>query len=292
MGGSSGCEFNRMRSQIGTAMQHRTYATILVGSNALAREGLSRILRSASFRIAVSVSCINDAALETLSRDQVPLLVLDAGHALHEAIGQIEIFKEHFPGGRVAVLASEYELAGVIAAFQAGANSCFVHVADAASFVKSLELVMMGETLLPPEILPLILDHEDPIDDDALVPDAEIASGIVLNGGEGYVPQLSARENCILRCLTEGHSNKTIARKINIAEATVKVHIKAILRKIRVHNRTQAAMWAVNHGSSTAALPGIAVRQIESAVEPEENGSKVAPRDHVLLQVIPGRKRF
>jgi len=38
-----------------------------------------------------------------------------------------------------------------------------------------------------------------------------------------------------------------IARKLDVAEATVKVHIKAILRKIRVANRTQAAMWAVNH---------------------------------------------
>src|SRR5258708_2688593 len=181
-------------------MQRRTFATVLVGPNALAREGLSRILRAASFRIAASVTCISDASLSTLPRDQILLLVLDAGNALQEAIEQIEIFKEHFPDGRVAVLASDYELAGVISAFQAGANSYFVHVTDAASFVKSLELVMMGETLLPPEILPLILDHEDPSDDNALAPDAEIASGIVLKAGDGYVPQLSARENCILRC--------------------------------------------------------------------------------------------
>ena len=91
--------------------------------------------------------------------------------------------------------------------------------------------------------------------------------------------------------MTEGYSNKTIARKINVAEATVKVHIKAILRKIRVHNRTQAAVWAVNHGSLAAALQGTAVRQIESAVEPGGNGSKVAPRDHAVLQMIPGRQR-
>src|SRR5262249_11218765 len=43
--------------------------------------------------------------------------------------------------------------------------------------------------------------------------------------------------------------NKCIARKSDIAEATVKVHIKAILRKIKVNNRTQAAIWAMNNGS-------------------------------------------
>jgi two-component system nitrate/nitrite response regulator NarL len=49
--------------------------------------------------------------------------------------------------------------------------------------------------------------------------------------------------------LIEGNSNKSIARKIDIAEATVKVHVKAILRKIRVQNRTQAAIWGMNNES-------------------------------------------
>ena len=45
----------------------------------------------------------------------------------------------------------------------------------------------------------------------------------------------------------EGDSNKLIARKFDITEATVKVHVKAILRKIRAKNRTQAAIWAASH---------------------------------------------
>jgi two-component system nitrate/nitrite response regulator NarL len=51
-----------------------------------------------------------------------------------------------------------------------------------------------------------------------------------------------------LHCLIEGASNKSIARTIHIAEATVKVHVKAILRKLRVQNRTQAAIWGMNNG--------------------------------------------
>jgi two-component system nitrate/nitrite response regulator NarL len=57
-----------------------------------------------------------------------------------------------------------------------------------------------------------------------------------------------------LNRLIEGDSNKVIARKIDIAEATVKVHIKAILRKIHVQNRTQAAIWAMSNGLSFAAM--------------------------------------
>jgi two-component system nitrate/nitrite response regulator NarL len=64
-----------------------------------------------------------------------------------------------------------------------------------------------------------------------------------------YASRLSARQQSILGCLVQGDSNKAIARKMALAEATVKVHIKAILRKVRVRNRTQAAIWAKSNGS-------------------------------------------
>jgi two-component system nitrate/nitrite response regulator NarL len=63
---------------------------------------------------------------------------------------------------------------------------------------------------------------------------------------------LSEREEQILKDLVKGLSNKTIARKLDIAEATVKVHMKSVLRKIRVANRTQAAIWALENGYGVA----------------------------------------
>jgi two-component system nitrate/nitrite response regulator NarL len=58
---------------------------------------------------------------------------------------------------------------------------------------------------------------------------------------------LSSREAEILSSLMEGTPNKLIARKLHVTEATVKVHVKAVLRKIGAANRTQAAMWAKGH---------------------------------------------
>jgi two-component system nitrate/nitrite response regulator NarL len=66
-----------------------------------------------------------------------------------------------------------------------------------------------------------------------------------IDGQDGFIPQLSTREKCILRCLAKGDANKVIARKVGIPEVTVKVHVRAILRKIGVRNRTQAAIWAM-----------------------------------------------
>jgi DNA-binding NarL/FixJ family response regulator len=65
---------------------------------------------------------------------------------------------------------------------------------------------------------------------------------------------LSEREEQILKALVHGYSNKMIARMHSVTEATVKAHMKAILRKIRVANRTQAAIWALRNSSFSEEL--------------------------------------
>jgi two-component system nitrate/nitrite response regulator NarL len=57
---------------------------------------------------------------------------------------------------------------------------------------------------------------------------------------------LTARESEVLASLSRGHSNKEIARELTMSAATVKVHLKGVLRKLQVRNRTEAAVWAIN----------------------------------------------
>jgi DNA-binding NarL/FixJ family response regulator len=144
-------------------------------------------------------------------------------------------------------VADHHRLDELVSAFRAGANGYFVDVMTCDAFIKSMELLMMGETIFPPA-LSFVLDPEG---DHPGEPGDENNQAILVTTEDALTPQLSPREKSILRCLIEGDSNKCIARKIDIAEATVKVHVKAILRKIRVQNRTQAAIWAVNNGSLT-----------------------------------------
>jgi two-component system nitrate/nitrite response regulator NarL len=59
---------------------------------------------------------------------------------------------------------------------------------------------------------------------------------------------LTPRELDILKCLTDGASNKLIARDLGITESTVKIHMKSLIRKIGAQNRTQAALWAIESG--------------------------------------------
>ena len=296
---------------------------VLVGPNVLLREGLARILGAADFRILASASGVDDPVLSSFPQEQPILLIIDVSDDFDTALAQIESFKQRYPTGRVAVLAHQHQLTEMVSAFRLGANAYLVNVATCDTFIKSLELVMLGVTLLPPEILTFISDrqdcsrtgrsangqnghaagdeddadadngHADDDDDggdDGEMVGAEVGTNEHLpKAKSSYSPRLSARQQSILRCLIQGDSNKTIARKMAIAEATVKVHVKAILRRIRVHNRTQAAIWAMNNGPFISAkdasqvleelpvepFPSLDVAQVLSAGH--KNGSKSLP---------------
>jgi two-component system nitrate/nitrite response regulator NarL len=105
-----------------------------------------------------------------------------------------------------------------------------------------LELIMLGESVLPFQVVRSIMNQAPQTQEPSLQNKSVEPS---LYGATTC--KLSAREAQILGCLKEGAPNKLIARKLDITEATIKVHIKAILRKIGVANRTQAAMWATAH---------------------------------------------
>jgi two-component system nitrate/nitrite response regulator NarL len=279
-------------------------------------------LSAADFSILGSASGVDDPLLSSLPQEQPILLIIDASDDFDTALGQIESFKHRHPAGRVAVLAHEHQLTDMVSAFRLGANAYLVNVATCDTFIKSLELIMLGVTLLPPEILAFISDrqdrsrnghaaghndhaavdeddaddgHPDGDDDDSRDDGEMVGTEVGTNehaseAKSSYTPRLSARQQAILRCLIQGDSNKTIARKMAIAEATVKVHVKAILRRIRVHNRTQAAIWAMSNGPFISAkddpspaleklpvepFPSLDVAQILAAGH--KNGSKSLP---------------
>jgi two-component system, NarL family, nitrate/nitrite response regulator NarL len=252
-------------------MERLLFETVLVSANALLRDGLARILGAADFHIAASSSFVDDDVLDSLPQEPVILLIVDASGDFDAAIGQIEPFKRRCPTGRVAILGGQrqLQLPQMVSAFQAGANAYFTSFTTSEAFIKSLELVMLGETILPSALLTHLLNqrgrrngrnlkHDGPNNDEdgndidheehGHNDDSDEIKAISPDVEGHYSPHLSVRQMSILHCLIEGDSNKAIARKMNIADATVKVHVKAILRKIRVDNRTQAAIWAMRHG--------------------------------------------
>jgi two-component system, NarL family, nitrate/nitrite response regulator NarL len=259
-------------------MEVGSFGTVLIGHNALLRQGLAHILDATEFGVLASAPDTDIAALSSIPEDRPLLLIIEVSGDFEATLSQIESFKARYPAARVAVLAHPHQfhrLPEMVLAFRAGANAYFVNVATCDVFIKSLELIMLGETILPSAILPLLCGNDGEPDDgnghldvddinrcahdndvkdhdkfdDGLDDDTESVAGKLPEIEGHHAPRLSSRQKLILHCLTVGDSNKTIARKIHITEATVKVHLKTILRKIRVHNRTQAAIWAMINGS-------------------------------------------
>jgi DNA-binding NarL/FixJ family response regulator len=220
-------------------MRGRAYATVVVGQCSLLREGLVQMLRAtdSKFRLVAVAPTLSDPRLQPLERHQLLLLIAESGSAAQASmVEQIEAFRHQQPAGRVALVSDHYDLPWMVSAFRAGANAYFPKIVASDYLMKALELVMLGETILPPELLSNLCHQiEDPRDVRRMEGGPDKAQCIL--------PKLSSREECILRCIAEGDSNKIIARKMGIADATVKVHVKAILRKIGVQNRTQAAIW-------------------------------------------------
>ncbi|MCK1422216.1 response regulator transcription factor [Bradyrhizobium sp. 180] len=232
----------------------RSLTTIVIGGNSLRKDALTEFLRSADFGTVSSVTCADRLYVRKFEQGQKLFVLVHTGDDFQIVREQIEPLRRGHPDGRVVVVADRYRPDEVAATFQAGANGYFVDVMSRDVFTRSIELVIMGETVFPPAFLPLSLDLKGGHNDRATA-----RKDLTVTPDERSAQQLSPRQKSILRCVIEGDSNKCIARKIDIAESTVKVHVKAILRKIGVHNRTQAAIWGIsNELSENANSPPVA----------------------------------
>jgi DNA-binding NarL/FixJ family response regulator len=257
------------------------FATFIVGKSVLIREGIARILSAANFRTLASVSCIDDLSPSKLQSHPSLVLIVHAGDDFESAVEQIELLRERHPKARIAVVADHYRLHEMVSAFRAGASGYFIDVMTCDVFIKSIELVMMGETIFPPAFMSSILDFEG--DHFAKAEPRIDNDRAIAFTTDRITQQLSPREKSIMQCLIAGDSNKSIARKIDIAEATVKVHVKAILRKIRVQNRTQAAIWGMNNGSLVRPTNGDSntCEQLPSSIEMVSDIKQIEGPEHL-----------
>jgi two-component system nitrate/nitrite response regulator NarL len=161
------------------------------------------------------------------------------------------------PSVRTVILAASHTAMDVVLALSSGAYGFLGEDISSGQLIKSLEVIVFGQTVVHPVFRPT-LDRLPANDDHKANGESyrlqlsDLRSSAKVLGQPAPAPgndvvRLSRREVVILRTLTEGASNKIIASKLVITESTVKVHMKAILRKLRLQNRTQAAIWARTH---------------------------------------------
>ena len=204
----------------------------LASPNDLIREGLSAILLAEGFTVVGSSD--EAATVELDDLDQRVILIIDH-YSESELAKSTEALLDLYANIDVVVITSDFDLDTTLSCFHAGAKGVIVRGASSKPMITALRLVALGERVFPSELL-------DSLDWNVPPQSRNHKASEAISDAN-----LTQRELDVLCCLMAGYPNKLISRKLEVCEATVKVHVKAILRKLNVRNRTQAAMWASAH---------------------------------------------
>jgi two-component system nitrate/nitrite response regulator NarL len=207
----------------------------IVGGNKLFRLAFKTLLEEIHVKVVEEFDAIENVSNANDNRAQdIQLVVCNASVYADELAEQLLSLKKRFHDTPVILISDAIQPHMLRACIAAGINGYLSQSISLEALQHSLRLAALGEKIFPSNF-------------SDLRPDSSGGSFIEHSNDNPPVRQLSLREREILSCLADGNSNKAIARQLGITEATVKVHMKNLLRKIDAVNRTQAALWAVKN---------------------------------------------
>ena len=215
---------------------------LLVGKSVLLRQGLKHVLNADLLSVVGEESSLA-AALKSLQSNgqHVDLMIYDQEESSGEELTDFKAVVHAYPQVIAVILTAGVSAPALERAIEVGARGFLPNTISPEALNLVLQLLLLGENLFT-----AAGDVTGEFGALSREPASEVANSDV---------RLSPREDAILDLLGAGEPNKVIARKLNIAEATVKVHVKSVLRKIDVGNRTQAAVWAINHPAAKRHIP-------------------------------------
>jgi two-component system nitrate/nitrite response regulator NarL len=214
---------------------------LLVDAHQLSREGLRRLLGSETHDV-IGVARSLDEAAEQIAAGLGPDMLVFAFDELPagDQSAIVDQLRANFSGLKVVILANDVSSSLLSQAIDAGVSACLLRDMSIEALSRSIELVMLGQQVFPTQAALTLIGNRGL----GLSHPGNGSSSVRSLGARG----VSGREGEILRSLLSGHWNKQIARQLGISEATVKVHLKAVMRKINAQNRTQAAVWGLANG--------------------------------------------
>jgi two-component system nitrate/nitrite response regulator NarL len=214
--------------------------TFILQRDGLVREGIRLLLSTTRFSPQACAIELRD--LGEIPSDRSALFIVGVAPNDPTICSRI---REQYPLAVVVAVADESDPESLANALEDGASAALFSSVSPDAFVGTLQAVINeGLVLIDARLWSLEIQ---PRTEDRLSPPLQNEISWVPGDEVQVTKQLSSREIAILERIVQGDSNKHVARFFNIAEPTVKAHVKAILRKIGAANRTQAAMWAVHH---------------------------------------------
>jgi len=217
---------------------------LVVDDHTLFRRGLTALLmRDAQFRVVGDAGDAGEAQRRAQEL-QPDVILLDNHLPGVNGVDALPALREAAPAARVLMLTVSEDEADLAAALRNGAAGYLLKTIEGDALSAAIRRAMHGESVIAQEMTgKLVAAYRSAA---ATAP----ATGLpgVRSAPLSPLTVLSPRELDILRCIAAGDSNKEIARKLLIAETTVKIHVQHILRKLDVSSRVHAAVMATEHG--------------------------------------------
>jgi len=206
---------------------------LLIDDHALFRFGLKELLERRGIEV---VAALGDCAagIRRVAETLPDVVLLDLRMPERTGVEALRELRAAHPRMPIAMLTTSAEERDVVASLQGGAQGYLLKDMEPEALIAALGEIVRGRIVVAPELAGVLAR--------AVQGDARVESA------EGRGADLTPREHQILCHLVEGHSNKTIGKRLGIADGTVKLHVKAILRKLDVHSRVEAAVIAVERG--------------------------------------------
>ncbi|MEO8022759.1 response regulator [Polaromonas sp.] len=224
---------------------------LVIDDHTLFRRGLVALLsQDGRFEVTGEAGDIGEA-LRCVEQRKPDLILLDNHLPGVLGVDGIATLKEAAPGVRILMLTVSENEDDLAAALQAGADGYLLKTVELDSLSESIIKVLDGESVVSPEMMTKLVTAFR-----SKTPSVAPAEAVVAGGDRDAkapapreqealaIAQLSARERGVLALVAQGDSNKVIARKLDIAETTVKIHVQHILRKLQLSSRVQAAVYA------------------------------------------------
>ncbi len=206
---------------------------MLVDDHALFRSALKSLLEGQpDFEVVAEASGGREAVAQC-EKTPVDLILMDANMANGDGVEATRIIKDRHPETQVLILTATDDDTLLLDAVRAGASGYLLKHMDPGAFVSEIRRRVSGEAELTAEVAAKIVH--------ALAGKSHEANG-------EHPDDLSEREREVLCLLGQGMTNREIADRLNIAENTVKNHLRSILQKLGLENRVQAALYAIRNG--------------------------------------------
>ncbi len=211
---------------------------LLCDDHAMFRQGLRSILETEEGVRVIGEAATGREAVRYALTTYPDVIVMDIQMPELDGVAATKTILEEFPEAKVIILTMYRQDRYVFEAIKAGARGYLLKDAGADDLISAIRRVADGEILLRAELAASILDEFRRAKE---VPEHP----------EHRLSELTEREATILRLLARGASNAEIAEDLGVSEKTVRNRLSEIFSKLRLNNRTQAALYALREGIAT-----------------------------------------